>query len=348
MKILIITDAWLPQLNGVVRTYENLGAAMRRRGHEVKVIGPADFPFKFPLPTYPEIKVTLFPYRRLSKMIEEYQPDKIHLSVEGSLGQAGRKYCLKHGRGFSTSYHTQFPDYVAKRFAKFMPPLYGFFHELGKRYVRKFHSRASITMVATPSLRRTLQSWGFKNPMHHLTRGVDLDLFNPGEKTLFKDLKRPIALYVGRVAIEKNIEKFLEMDWAGSKVIVGTGPSMDELQSKFPDAHFVGIKVGEDLAAHYRSADLFVFPSRTDTFGMVIPEALACGLPVAAYNVTGPMDIITEDFLGALDDDNLGAAAKKALNAPGTAQERFDHVVKYYTWDVTAEQYEDALMNKVP
>lgn len=346
IKLLIISDAWYPQVNGVVRTYEHLGEELRKRGHEVRVIGPADFPLRMPMPGYPEIKLAIAPYRRLVKLIEDYNPNRIHLSTEGPLGWAGRKYCLKHGRPFSTSFHTQFPDYVAKRVARLIPALYGFAHEQGKKYVRKFHAPSKAMMVATPSLRKTLASWGFKNPMHHLTRGAKLDQFYPGEKTLYKDLKAPIALYVGRIAIEKSIEDFLEMDWHGTKVIVGDGPSRAELENKYPDAVFLGTKTGEDLAAHFRSADLFVFPSRTDTFGMVIVEALASGLPVAAYNVTGPKDIITEDFLGALDDTDLARAAQKALQT-GTPEQRASYVKNYFTWEHAGKQYEDALLNKI-
>ncbi|MGB0720400.1 MAG: glycosyltransferase, partial [Bdellovibrionales bacterium] len=201
-------------------------------------------------------------------------------------------------------------------------------------------------MVATQSLEDTLRGWGFKNPIHRLIRGANLDVFHPGEKTLFKDLKPPIALYVGRIAIEKSVEDFLDMPWDGTKVIVGDGPDRAELERKYPAARFVGKKTGADLAAHYRSADLFVFPSRTDTFGIVLVEALASGLPVAAYNVTGPKDIITADFLGALDETNLKAAADKALSS-GTPEQRSRHVKDHYTWKNASRQYEDALINKV-
>lgn len=349
MKILIISDAWLPQVNGVVRTYEHLSEEMRKLGHEVKVIGPADFPFTMPMPGYAEIKLAINPYGRLKKMIEDYAPEKIHISVEGPLGWAARKYCVKHDVPFSTSFHTQFPDYVAKRLTKFTPPLYGFVHEQAKKLVRYFHSPSSAMMVATQSLEDTLKEWEFKNPMHRLTRGVNLELFRPkkdGENTVYKDLKDPIALYVGRVAIEKSIEDFLEMDWDGSKVVVGDGPARASLEKKYPDAYFAGKHIGEDLAAHYREADIFIFPSRTDTFGIVLIEALASGLPVAAYDVTGPKDIITEDFLGTLTDDNLSEAATKALKN-GTPDQRADYVKNLYTWEHAAKQYEDALKNKV-
>ena len=200
-------------------------------------------------------------------------------------------------------------------------------------------------MIATQSVEDTLNDWGFQPPKHRVTRGANLDLFSPGTKTKYQDLKGPIALYVGRVAIEKNIEDFLEMDWSGTKVIIGDGPSRETLEQEYPNAHFLGKKTGEDLAAHYRSADLFVFPSRTDTFGMVLIEALASGLPIAAYNVTGPKDIVTEDFLGALHEDNLAAAAAKALSA-GTPEQRTQYVKNHFTWETAGQQYETALLSK--
>ncbi len=346
MKLLIISDAWLPQVNGVVRTYEHLSEELIKMGHEVKVIGPADFPLRVPMLGYREIKLAVKPYRLLKKKIEAYRPDKIHISAEGPLGWAARKYCLRHGRPFSTSFHTMFPDYAAKRIAKFMPPIYGFVHERAKRMVRDFHAPSSVMMVATQSLEDTLKEWGFKNPMHRLLRGVDLDLYQPGENTVYKDMEGPIALYVGRVAIEKSIEDFLDMPWEGTKVVVGDGPSRPMLEKKYPEAYFAGKRFGKDLAEHYRSADVFVFPSRTDTFGIVLIEALASGLPVAAYNVTGPKDIITEDFLGSLTENDLAVAAQKAM-LQGTPEQRAEHVKNTYTWENVAKQFEDALLNKV-
>ena len=346
MKLLIITDAWLPQVNGVVRTYEHLKEGLQKLGHEVEVIGPTNFPVRMPLPGYAEIELAIAPYRRLKRLIESHKPDKIHISTEGPLGWAARKYCLKHERPFSTSFHTMFPDYAAKRVAKIIPPLYGLIHETGKNMIRNFHAPSSAMMVATQSLEDQLIEWEFKNPMHRLTRGANLDIFYPGDKTKYQDLKGPIALYVGRVAIEKSIEDFLEMPWEGTKVIVGDGPSREELQQKYRDAHFLGNKTGVELGEYYRSADLFVFPSRTDTFGMVIVEALASGLPVAGYNVTGPKDIVTEKFLGALHEDDLAVAATLAMER-GSPEERAAHVKKHFTWQAAAKQYEDALLNKV-
>lgn len=343
MKILIISDAWKPQVNGVVRTYEHIGEELEKDGHEIKVIGPADFPVRFPMPGYPEIELAVNPYGRLKRMTGEFDPDAIHIATEGPLGQAARKYCNKHNLKFTTTYHTHFPDYIAKRVAKFIPFLSEPVKKSAIKSLRDFHDDASAMLIATQSLEDELKSWGFQTPMHRLSRGAKLDIFRPGNPEMFDDLPRPIAIYVGRVAIEKNLEAFLDMRWEGSKVIVGDGPDMMELQRNYPDAHFVGKKEGEELGAHYRSADIFVFPSRTDTFGMVLVEALACGLPVAAYNVTGPRDIITEPFLGALSDDDLADAAGRALALAEHKDKRRAHVEEHYTWPAVAKQFLDVL-----
>jgi len=341
LKILIISDAWHPQLNGVVRTYEHLIEELEKRGHIVKVIGPSDFPCTIPTPGYREIKLAIAPYKHLKRLIDDFAPNRIHIATEGPLGWAARKYCKKHGRQFSTSFHTLFPDYVAKRAAKYLPFLYKPAHAIAKSIIRHFHQPSIVMMVATQSLEDTLREWGFTPAIMRLTRGAKIDTFSPGEKTKFKDLQSPIALYVGRIAIEKNIEAFLSMQWQGEKVIIGEGPARAELEAKYPSAHFLGKKTGNELAEYYRSADVFVFPSRTDTFGMVLIEALACGTPVAAYNVTGPKDIITQDYLGALNAD-LSKAALNALTH-GTAQERANHIAQHYTWETAAQQFETAL-----
>lgn len=344
MKILIISDAWRPQINGVVRTYEYISAELEKMGHTVKVIGPADFPLTFPLPTYSEIKLVIAPGPVLKRMIEDFAPDAIHIGTEGPLGWAAHHYCVKRNIPFTTCYHTQFPDYVAKRFAKIADFLYNPTHVLALNTIKKFHRKSKAMMVASKGLEQDLRALGFENPMKELTRGVKFDLFHPGEKTLFQDKIRPVALYVGRIAIEKNLEDFLDMPWDGTKVLVGEGPSFDDLKMKYPNAIFAGKKTGPELAAYYRSADVFVFPSRTDTFGMVVTEALACGLPVAAYNVTGPKDIITKDFLGVLCDtrDQLGQAALKALHV-GTAEQRASYTAQHYTWPLVAKQFLDAI-----
>jgi len=338
MKILVVSDAWKPQVNGVVRTYEYIGAELEAMGHEMAVIGPADFPCRMKMPGYPEIELALFAGSRLRRLIDEASADVIHIATEGPLGRGARNYCLKKGWKFTTCYHTQFPDYVAKRVAKFIPFLGPPVKKLVIKSVKDFHNKAGAVFVATQSLEDELRSWGFIAPLRRLTRGALLDIFRPGPPEVFKDLKRPVALFVGRVAIEKNLEAFLGMEWQGTKAIVGDGPDMAELKRKYPDTLFAGKKVGEELGKHYRSGDVFVFPSRTDTFGMVLVEALASGLPVAAYNVTGPRDIITQPFLGVLDDD-LATAAKKALNLADQKDARRKYVEQHYTWPAVAEQF---------
>lgn len=346
MRILIISDAWHPQVNGVVRTYEYLIEELQKLGHEILVTGPSDYKIKMPMPGYSEIKLVLAPMKKLKAIIKDFAPEHIHIATEGPLGWKARNHCHKHKIPFTTSYHTHFPDYVAKRFAKYLPFTYNWAFETAKKVVRKFHAPAKSMMIATESLEDELKSWDFKTPIKRLSRGVVLAQFRPAEtpasKTEFQDMKGPIALYVGRIAIEKNLEAFLDMDWDGTKVLIGDGPSRLELEKRYPQAHFIGKREGDELGACYRSADIFVFPSKTDTFGIVLIEALASGLPVAAFNVTGPKDIITEDFLGALTEDDLGAAAKTALNC-GNSIKRADYTRKTYSWENCAKQFLDAL-----
>lgn len=345
LKILIVSDAWHPQLNGVVMTYVHLKDQLEQMGHTVDVIGPAEFPFKVPMPGYAEIQLVLGAYTILCKKIQKLSPDIIHIATEGPLGSAARRYCIRHNISFTTSYHTHFPDYAYERFAYLHTALGRFARTVTKNWVRRFHAPSARIMISTKSLEETLKNWGFQTPMTRMIRGADLDLFyplrpnsNPASPAPYEGVKGPIALYVGRVAVEKNLEDFLDMDWDGSKIIVGDGPSLPYLQNKYPDAIFMGRKTGQDLAACYRAADVFVFPSKTDTFGIVLIEALASGLPVAAYTVTGPKDIITQPFLGVLTDDNLSHAAYAALKC-GRADERENHVKTLYTWDNAAKQF---------
>ncbi len=339
MKILIISDAWHPQVNGVVRTYEYLSQELVKAGHVVEIVGPASFKRTIPMPGYAEIKLAIAPKGQLKHIIETAKADYIHIATEGPLGWAARNYCIKHNYEFTTTYHTHFPDYAAKRFSKYLPFLFKPIHAICRHIVKTFHAGAESMFVATKSLEKELKEWGFKTPMQPLSRGANLDIFHHGTQTLFKDLPKPIALYVGRIAIEKNIESFLAMPWSGSKIIVGKGPSRAALEKQYPEAHFVGTKTGQELGDHYRSADIFIFPSRTDTFGMVLVEAMACGLPVAAYNVTGPKDIITEDMLGALTEDDLSTAAQKALSHSATKQQRADYTKQHYSWKAASEQF---------
>jgi glycosyltransferase involved in cell wall biosynthesis len=337
LKILIVSDAWHPQVNGVVRTYEYLQKELETMGYTVKVIGPADFPHSFPMPGYGEIRLVPFPYNLLRRMIMEYDPGVLHIATEGPLGIAARRYAKNYGVEFTSCYHTHFPDYAAKRVAKYLPFLREPVRKLGITFIRWFHDISSCLFAATQSLEVQLRDWEFTCPIKRMTRGIDHNMFYEGEKKLFRDLPKPIALYVGRVAIEKNLEAFLDMKWEGSKIIVGIGPDMHMLKNKYPDARFTGVKTGKDLADHYRSSDLFVFPSKTDTFGMVLVEAMACGLPIAAYPVTGPIDIVTDDFLGAVDND-LGTAARRAL-LHGSPSERAAHARENYSWRKATEQF---------
>ena len=301
MKILIVTDAWLPQVNGVVRTIEATNRELEKMGHEVMMITPEYFP-TVACPTYPEIRLSLFPFRRVAQIIRAEQPDAIHIATEGPLGIAARSYAKKHGLAFTTAYHTRFPEYVQARFKIPLSWTY--------RFLRWFHDPAQYMLAPTPVVERDLQRYGFTN-VKMWTRGVDIAHFHPRNDRVLNSAE-PIFLYVGRVAVEKNIEAFLALNLPGSKWVVGEGPGLAELKQKFPDVHYLGLLDAEQLAHVYSSADVFVFPSKTDTFGLVLLEALACGTPVAAYPVTGPIDVIGDSAAGALDHD-LRSACLRAL-----------------------------------
>ena len=301
LRILVVSDAWSPQINGVVVTLHNTIRELERMGHTVATITPDGFR-TVPCPTYPEIRLSLFPDAEVGRKIEAFAPDAIHIATEGPLGLAARRHALRTGRSFTTAYHTQFPEYVH---ARCRLPL-----RVSYRWMRWFHAPAAALMVATPDVERRLAARGFAN-LARWSRGVDTALFRPGPHASL-DVPRPIFLYAGRVAVEKNIEAFLSLALPGTKWVVGDGPARPELQRRFPDAVFFGMKTGEALAWHYRQADVFVFPSRTDTFGLVMLEAMACGTPVAAYPVTGPVDVVRRGVTGILDED-LRAAALAAL-----------------------------------
>ena len=344
MHILVISDAWLPQVNGVVRTYQNLGAELQRLGHRFEVIGPSDFKFTMPMPGYPEIRLAPLARFTLPKLLKDRIGihTEVHIGTEGPLGQAAKAYCLKNNIRYSTCYHTEFPDYIAKRIGKYLPFLFEPVRQAAIRYIRNFHSKSQVLFVATQSLEDKLKSQGYKIPIAQLTRGVDTSIFHPGEKTRYADLKRPVAACVSRVAIEKNLEAFLKADWEGSKVMIGHGPDLEHLQNLYPEVLFTGKKEAAELGEFYRSADIFVFPSKTDTFGMVLTEAMASGLPSAAYPVPGPQDIIIFPQLGVLNDD-LALAMREALQARGTPQDRFEYVCKTYTWEIVARQFLEAI-----
>jgi len=302
---MIVTDAWAPQVNGVVRTLETLGKDLEAMGHEVSYATP-EGRFTLPMPTYPEIRLALFPRRSLKAMIDEFGPTAIHIATEGTLGMSARAICVSMGIPFTTSFHTRFPEYVKAR-VPFIP--------LGAVYsfLRWFHGPAKSMMVATPSLMREMQSHGFDN-LRIWSRGVDVEHFRPIPDATMP-FPGPIYLSVGRVAVEKNLEAFLALDLPGTKVVIGDGPARASLEKKYPEVKFLGPKTGEDLVRHYAASDVFVFPSRTDTFGLVLLEALACGVPVAAYPVQGPLDVIGDDKVGVLHED-LRQACLSALNIP--------------------------------
>ncbi len=304
MRILIVTDAWAPQINGVVTTLRNTIRELELLGHDVGTI-TADFFRTVPCPTYPEIRLALFPHRRVARMIDAFVPDAVHIATEGPLGLAARRHCLRTRRAFTTAYHTQFPEYVHARTRLPVAILY--------RWMRWFHGPATTLMVGTPELRQRLAARGFTN-LALWSRGVDPTLFRDGERDA-PGTKRPIFLYAGRVSVEKNIEAFLALELPGTKWVVGDGPARAELERRFPDARFFGTRIGDELAWHYRQADAFVFPSRTDTFGLVLIEAMACGTPAAAYPVTGPIDVVVPGASGVLDHD-LRRAALEALDLP--------------------------------
>ena len=301
MKVLVATDAWHPQVNGVVRTYERLTEEAAALGCEITLLTPSEFN-TVPCPTYPEIRLALPGYNYIIDRLDLIDPDAVHIATEGPIGWMTRRYCKKRGVPFTTSFHTRFPEYVSSRFGLPASWIYA--------WQRHFHNAGEGMMVASPSLARDLEGRGF-NRLMPWTRGVDTALFRPRDVRLF-GTEEPVFLYVGRVAVEKNIEVFLDLDLAGRKVVVGAGPMLDTFKDRYDDVTFTGKLTGEDLAEAYASADVFVFPSLTDTFGIVLLEAMASGVPVAAYPVTGPIDNVTDGVTGVLDDD-LAAAARAAL-----------------------------------
>jgi glycosyltransferase involved in cell wall biosynthesis len=330
-RILIVSDAWTPQVNGVVRTLRTITEEMRAMGKIVEIVGPDRFN-TIPMPSYPEIRLAVLPARKLAKIIDEFQPDALHIATEGPLGIAARKYARKRKITFTTAFHTRFAEYLN---ARTKIPLW-----MTYAWLRRFHGSGSAVMVATQSLRDELSARGFAN-VRAWSRGVDLEAFHPEPKENW-DLPHPIFVYVGRVAVEKNLRAFLDLKLPGSKLIVGDGPQRKALEREYPDAHFAGERHGAALASAYAGADVFVFPSRTDTFGLVVLEALASGLPVAAYPVTGPKDILGESALpvGALNED-LQLAALEALNIDRAACRPH---AETYSWTACAQRFMDNLV----
>ena len=330
LAIALVTDAWSPQVNGVVRTLTAVTSILEAWGHRVTIISPDQYR-SLPCPSYPEIRLALTGRNTVGRRLDALSPDAIHIATEGPLGLAARRYCLARGLAFTTAYHTQFPDYLARRTglpaATFWP------------YIRWFHRPARGIMVATDTVRAQLRAQGLVN-LRHWSRGVDLSAFSPLTEPpeLFLNLPRPIQLYVGRVAVEKNVEAFLESRHPGSKVVVGDGPALDRLEKAYPEAHFLGSKTGRDLAACYAGADVFVFPSKTDTFGLVMIEALACGTPVAAYPVQGPLDILTPQTGVMANSLEEAIAAALRLNRDDCAAHGAG-----FTWEASARQFLAAL-----
>lgn len=337
MTILLATDAWHPQVNGVVRSLSMTVDQLRRAGHTVEVIEPSLFR-TVPCPTYPEIRLALGCGRAVARRLDSIRPDSVHISTEGPIGWAARAWCRKRGRPFTTAFHTRFPDYVSVRTGIPVDWLWA--------AMRRFHGAASHVFAATRTLADELNARGLTRT-HIWPRGVDLDQFAPdlAPHPAMADLPRPILLNVGRVAVEKNIEAFLDAPAPGSKVVVGGGPALERLRARYPQVLFLGPRHGAELASCYAAADLFVFPSRTDTFGLVNIEALACGVPIAAYPVHGPIDIVGGDGLGmhggarpigALDED-LAAAIRRALETAD--RDACVAEARLYSWERCTEQF---------
>ena len=331
MRIAIVTDAWEPQVNGVVRTLQSVRKVLESQGHKVLVISP-DLFYSVPCPTYPEIRLAMVRSRTIGDLLDDFSPHAVHLATEGPVCVAARRWCLKHDFPFTTAYHTQFPDYVEARS--------GVPAEWVWRYIRWFHAPAQSILASTPSIRKALVDHGLTQ-VRHWGRGVDLANFRPGlaPHPVMAELEGPVQLYVGRVAVEKNLEAFLASGHPGTKVVVGDGPARTALAAKYPQARFLGPMFGAELASAYAAADVFVFPSKTDTFGLVMIEALACGTPVAAYPVTGPVDILTPET-GAMDED-LDVAIAMALTRDRAACADYG---RSFTWEASAHQFLMALV----
>lgn len=335
MKILIVTDAWHPQINGVVRTLENTGRELEKKGHIVKFLTPQNVLFRtFPLPSYPEIKLPWNVWR-VPDAFKVYDPDVVHIATEGTLGVAARMYCYKHNIPTTSSYHTKIPEYIQERFS-FVPL------ELGRKYMRWLHKHNEKVLVTTPSMKEELEQWNLHQNLIVWRRGVDLEMFNPKYRNRLGQYDHPVLLYVGRVSVEKNLNAFLSLPTnLGHKVIVGDGPDKSKLLFKHPEVTFTGYKHGHELASIYANADVFVFPSKSDTFGLVMLEAMASGTPVAAYPVTGPKDVIINGVNGFMDE-NLQLAVEHALNIDRSYVRT--HTEVHYSWEQCAATFEKHLI----
>jgi len=348
MKIIIVTDAWLPQTNGVVRTLQAMVHELTQAGHKVRVIGPDRRSWScWPLPFYPEIALEFFPARRLARHLEAYEPEAIHIATEGPLGVAARHWCLRRKKPFTTAYHTRFPEYFGSQLPR---PLRLAVERLVYEGLRQFHAPAQAVMVATDTIYDALTARGFKNIVRW-ARGVDTTLFKPYGKVFgpFEELARPILLYVGRISAEKNLRAFLELHTTGQKVVIGSGPDLKKLKARYNDALFMGRMERETLARAYAAADLFVFPSKTDTFGLVLLEACAAGLRIAAYPVAGPQDVLggAEGQAFSVLDADLQTAVDQALTLPDTVLLPRAFAEKH-SWAVSAAQFYQNLCTKCP
>lgn len=343
MKLAIATDAWYPQVNGVVRTLAATVAELDSRGYEVELATPGHF-LTVPMPGYASIRLAVAPRFGVRRMLDAFAPDIVHVATEGPIGWSARGWCLRHGVPLTTSFHTRFPDYASVRTGisadRFWP------------IMKRFHAPSRAVLAATDSLAVELARRGFGN-IQRWTRGIDRSVFRPdgASHPAMRDLTGPVLLSVGRVAPEKNLEAFLDAEVRGTKVVVGDGPALDRLQRRYPEARFLGKLTGEELAGAYRGADCFVFPSRTDTFGLVVIEALACGVPVAAYPVPGPVDILGADGrgadarvpepAGALRED-LDEAIARALILDRKAAARLG---EYFSWEHATDLFVRSLEN---
>lgn len=332
MRIMLASDAWEPQVNGVVRTLTRVVSELEAMGHTVEVIHPGQFK-TFPLPTYAEIKVAIGVYEPVQERFKAFEPEAVHIATEGPIGLAARRICVEWKLPFTTSYHTRFPEYVSARLPL---PL-----AAGYAYMKWFHKPSGRLMVATPTMREELSRHGFRN-ISAWSRGVDTEQFHPrreGEPDIFEGLARPIFLNVGRVAVEKNIEAFVALDLPGTKVVVGPGPQLEELKAKYPEVVFKGPKSGAELAAHYACADVFVFPSLTDTFGLVILEAMAAGTPVAAYPAPGPIDLIPGSAAGVLALTATEGLREACIQAMDLDRTRVRAFAETFSWRACAEDF---------
>jgi glycosyltransferase involved in cell wall biosynthesis len=328
-RLLLVTDAWSPQTNGVVTTLSTVIEHLPRLGFEVSVVHPGLFK-TWPLPSYPEIRIARNP-GKLRQLIDEVEPDAVHIATEGPLGLAARRYCVRNEFAFTTSLHTKFPEYLNVRFRL---PL-----ATGYKFLRWFHRPARSTLVTTHSHQQELRAWGLPH-LRVWSRGVDTQRFVPDPD--FRPNQPPRLVYVGRVAVEKNIEAFLDLEIDADKVIIGDGPARAELEARYSDVSWLGYRKGKALVAEYAKADAFVFPSRTDTFGLVMLEAMACGTPVAAYPVTGPIDVVQNDINGWLDEDLKRAIA----GALGVNRQSCRHFACQYGWQTISARFANDLVNR--